>query len=1017
MLVPFALAAWLGAAAATSAQDGAPGTIRTPISGSSLGGFVLPVTPLEEDLAIGGRRAWAWTVDDTQRLVVRDEVAVSFGSYRFRSDEAVIWINRLPSARGEITQFAIYFAEVREPTQRAGLTAGGKDLLVTGSAIGPTTLSVADLVRGPAPRNATLVAAETRLARYLQRLVANPPPLAGRPQFDAPKRVEAELVPGGTPPSPEEAFPELPTSVLLPRPDLENVPIFKPGGVISFTAGITTLEPDDDAIVAERGVTVEYAPADRGDERRLEMSAERAVIFTAEGAMESVRRGGTAVDVSSVKGIYLEGGVVASDGEITLRAEKIYYDLPNNQALAVDAVLRTTVRLRASLPVYARAEEMRQVAANQWTASEAVVSTSEFFVPHLSLGMKQFTVTERSDGSWVDGEHATLQAGGVPFFYWPGFSGRPEDLLLRSIRVGFEDFRGTEIETRWDLMGLLGLEAPDELEADLNIDGFTERGVALGTEFTWRDNVTVADLDLYGLYQSTGQNKTDAGVVQDVEAGFSGYATADFMTRLSADMTLSGQLAWIDGESFISTWRRIDYEIRREYETSLGFNWVSENTSLDATLKYDLNGFLSNSWLIASRGYAVDRYPAVAYTRVGDSLFSDLFTWSSDYRFDAMRLVITSGSAQSLGVKPQTFATNDRNIAVQELYDAAGYSEDSVMRLETRQELSMPLAWGPLKIVPFASIQLSGYLGGEFLQSYSPDFNTLRFVGGLGTRMSATFTRVDDSIHNRFLDLNRIRHVIEPYATLWYGYDSLSNSPLPIYDQTIEGASGATVAAFGLRQRLQTQRGGPGNWRSVDFVTLDVGAALNQSDDNFQPDLSNPVTAQRYAQSPIPRFFEWRPELSQWGSHLYGSAAWEVSDTFTLAGRAIYMLEDRELITTSGPLKNLALASVGFSMQHTPQVLSFLEYRYLAPDQTELLQGGLAYQLNRKYSVIFNPQYDMKRGEFRAISGSLERKFPDFNLVFTGGYDLILDQVAVSLNFSIPGVTRTIPRGVADFGQ
>ncbi|MGA1723980.1 MAG: hypothetical protein ACO4B6_08560, partial [Ilumatobacteraceae bacterium] len=168
---------------------------------------------------------------------------------------------------------------------------------------------------------------------------------------------------------------------------------------------------------------------------------------------------------SSVKGIYLEGGVVATDGEITLRAEKIYYDLPNNQALSIDAVLRTYVRLRETLPVYARAEEMRQVAANQWKASEAIVSTSEFFTPHLSLGMKEFTVTERPDGVFVEGEHATVRAGGVPLFYWPGFSGRPERIPLRSARVGYENDRGVEIETRWGLMSLLGREAPAELEA------------------------------------------------------------------------------------------------------------------------------------------------------------------------------------------------------------------------------------------------------------------------------------------------------------------------------------------------------------------------------------------------------------------------------------------------------------------------------------------------------------------------------------------------------------------------
>jgi hypothetical protein len=325
----------------------------------------------------------------------------------------------------------------------------------------------------------------------------------------------------------------------------------------------------------------------------------------------------------------------------------------------------------------------------------------------------------------------------------------------------------------------------------------------------------------------------------------------------------------------------------------------------------------------------------------------------------------------------------------------------------------VPLEWGPLKVVPYAWMQLSAYTRTEVLKAYSPQADTWRFLGGAGARLSATFTRIDDGFRNRLLDLNRLRHVIEPYATFWYGYDSLPDGALPVFDQSIEGATGAALAQFGLRQRWQTQRGGPGNWRSVDWISLDLGAVLSPSSDDFQPD---PAAPQRVAQSPIPRFFAWRPELSQWGSNAYGSATWELSDSFTLAGRMIYLLQDRPLITKEGPLPNLALGSIGFEMAHSPQVRTFLEYRYLAPDDTELLQGGLAYQISRKYAVQFSPQYDIKEGDFRAISGSIERTFPDFNLSFVAGYDLILDETSVALNFSLPAVGgRT--SAIDPFGQ
>ncbi len=1018
-LLPFAAALIAAASvAAIPPGGGSPaqtGRTSVPIDGTALGGFVLPIEPLDASLSIDAARAWAWKVDDTQRLVLRGAVEIEFGSYRLRAEDAVAWINRLPSSRGIISQFAIYFDEVSEPTHRAGLSVGGRDLLVTGSTLGEVSLGVASLERNAPPPSPLLAAAERRLANHLQRLLAGPASLASRPQIDRPQAPEFSLAPGGSPAEPAAAFPELPAAVTLPRPDLENIPIFAPDGQVAFSAATVRVDEAEDAVIAEGGVMIDYLGTGAGTAERLELSADRAVIFAAPGAMASLREGATQIDVSAVTGIYLEGGVSAHDGNYTFRADRLYYDLPNNQALAVDAVLRTYVRLRQTLPVYARAREMRQVAADQWTAQEAVVSTSEFFTPHLSLGMQRVTITEEPDGTYLDGRHATINAGGVPFFYWPSLRASPDRLPLRSVRLGYEQDRGVEIETRWDLFALLGIRPPSGLEGDLLVDGYTARGAGVGTRLRWSDlGGDSWAADLYGLYESAGQDKTDAGITQTSDTDrLRGQAVAEFATRLSEGMTLRGQLAWISDESFVATWRRIDYRQRREYETSLDFTWNADNAQFDLYLKNDLNEFISNSWLLASRGYFVDRFPSAEYRRVGDSLFGDAVTWTSSYRYDWLRLVVTKGTSQSLGVRPGTFSTSDPDASIRDLYFAEGYRDEAVMRFNTRQEVAVPLEWGPLKVVPYAWMQLSAYTRTEVLKAYSPQADTWRFLGGAGARLSATFTRIDDGFRNRLLDLNRLRHVVEPYATFWYGYDSLPDGALPVFDQSIEGATGAALAQFGLRQRWQTQRGGPGNWRSVDWISLDLGAVLSPSSDDFQPD---PAAPQRVAQSPIPRFFAWRPELSQWGSNAYGSATWELSDSFTLAGRMIYLLQDRPLITKEGALPNLALGSIGFEMAHSPQVRTFLEYRYLAPDDTELLQGGLAYQISRKYAVQFSPQYDIQEGDFRAISGSIERTFPDFNLSFVAGYDLILDETSVALNFSLPAVGgRT--SAIDPFGQ
>ena len=82
------------------------------ITGDRLGGFVLPIEPVTSDIRITSVKAWAWKVDDTQRLQLEGDVRISVASYEFYSRKAFLWIDRIPSAEGLINQLAIYFPEV-----------------------------------------------------------------------------------------------------------------------------------------------------------------------------------------------------------------------------------------------------------------------------------------------------------------------------------------------------------------------------------------------------------------------------------------------------------------------------------------------------------------------------------------------------------------------------------------------------------------------------------------------------------------------------------------------------------------------------------------------------------------------------------------------------------------------------------------------------------------------------------------------------------------------------------------
>lgn len=999
------------AAQVVDATSTAP-TQRIAINGQKLGGFVLPSQPLDGNLALSATKASRWKVDDTQRLLLEGEVRFKLGSYHITAKRALVWINRLPTANGVVTQVAAWFERAEEPARRAGSGASGKDLLITGSFLGETRISLVVGTEQAPASSAFVKAGEARLASYLRQLAAGSQGLSSQPLMHiAPTIPEQPLRVGDASlPAIVAADAGLPTSIEVRSPRVD-VPIFQPDGTIAFSANSLVLDESKDRVLLTGHVEIEYATGASRYGQTLQLRAERGVVFLAPGAFASLRNNSRSLNADQIAGIYLEGAVQATDGSYTIRGAQIYYDLANNRAMIIDAVLRTFDRRRGDLPLYARAAELRQVAADEWQSDFATISTSAFFTPHLSIGVDKVTVTQQTDeeggGMYVRSEGAAIQVGGKRILPLPGFEGPVTTPAIRGIKTGYEEYKGLQISTEWDLMQLLAMKPVDGLDAELTVEAFSERGPGVGTILKFSENMTVGKLDAYALYDFGGTDLTSAGIEVEQDAAMRGILEGESTTDFSEDAFVQTQLSAISDETFVTTWRERDFDQRREYETSVYFADTADNSSLSLLMKYDLNDFISNSYLLASRGYYVNKVPEFDYSRYGDKPLAWL-TWTQTWSATMMSLNPTQGTPNSLGVYAGTFPGVTPTTDIFDAYEAAGYQNNWVSRLYTRHEFSTPFSSETANFTPFISADGTGYVSDEFTE-YSQDASNLRALFAIGARMSARFTRVDDAAQNKLLDIYRLRHILEPYSTLWAGYDSVGNGDMPVYDQIIEGESGGAAMQLGLRQTLQTQRGGPGAWQSVDWLKLDTGLVVNDAGSEFQTDPVNPL---HYAQSPIPQFYSWRPELSQWGSNAYGTMTWALSDALTLGGTATYLFEDRDNITNDeGLLPNLALGSLGVEMRHDPSLSTYLEYRYIAPTNSELLQLGMLYRVGKKYLIAFSPQYDFVYQDLRAISGSVSRAFPDFNLNLNASYDRIEDQAFFGMSMSIPAQSNTNPNG------
>ena len=954
------------------------------VTGDRLTGFVLPIEPVDGGIDITALRAWAWAIDDTRRLMLDGGVRIRVGGYDIRGETAVVWLNRIPSAEGLISQLAVYMPEVESPANRSGLGVSGSDVLMTASTRGPVTLDVARLNDRPPPSTGLLRQAEQRLAASLRPLLRKPlPPLSYLPRIDQPgPSAPAVPQPGGTPVPPASPSPQ---QDRVPSEGVETPPLFGAGGTVWFSWNELNVisGADENVITATGSIVVQYI-ADGGDDRwsQITLTAERAVVFADPGPLDTMLTG--RVDADTLRGIYLEGNAVATagDGEYTIRAPQMYYDFDTGQAVMVDAILRTYSRERG-FPVFARAQELRQVAANQWTAERVRVSTSEFFTPHFAIGARKVTVTHRPGTADRDGDatlyfetrHNTLEVEGVPLLYWPKFAGTADDVPLRGLEVGYQDNDGVRIRTEWYPFALLGMEKPRGIDATVQLDGFSKRGAGGGVDLTYDLDAAMGEVDLYYLHD-TGIDRTSSGVDVKPAGENRGVALWSHKHTLNEDWYLRADFSYISDTTFITAWREQDFYNRREYETGAYLRYTGHNSAFDTLIKYDINNFVSNSYLLASRAYQVEKVPELTYRTFGDSLFDDLLTYSGETRLSRMRLSFQEGTPSQLGVRPATFGLGiGPNDSISAAFIAAGYPAAYVNRFDARHEFAMPVRAGPVKITPYVVGRFTAW--SSAVESFSADAKNTRVFAAVGVRLHGQVQHVDNTVESRLFDLHRLRTIIEPRLTAWHGYTDVPDGALPVYDQGVESIGGGSVIEIGLKTTWQTQRGGPGRWRSVDVLKIDTSLVVNSGDANRE--------------SPTPQFFAYRPEYSQFGDHVQAAATWTISDSLSVVGQATYDLDNSVV----------ARGSIGTRLQHTPLLSTHVEYRFIDADETKLLGVGWTYDITSKYNVVLSPQWDFAANDFRSITVAVVRKFPDFNFMLRVTQDQISDLTTIGASLDL----------------
>ncbi len=709
----------------------------------------------------------------------------------------------------------------------------------------------------------------------------------------------------------------------------------------------------------------------------LEFQADSAVIFYSEKS-SSPRPSSDkpqSPPAGSVEGVYFSGNCIMTQGQRTVRTEQMYYDFQNNRALAVNSVMRVYSE-EMGIPIYLRAEKMRQIYQGKFAAENVVVTSSEFYNPQIEMTASDAVITTAdavdSYGNKVGKKNGRILMKNVKFrqddrtfFYLPAVLSPLDwpNLPLKSASFGSDSTYGFTAQTEWYLARLLGMREPEGVDSTLVYDYFGKRGSAVGTKITYDRDEYFGNLRTYFI-RDKGEDNLSRNR-QDLKPDKELRGSVQFQHRqfLPYNWQMTLEASYMSDENYYESFFRGEYLTNKEQETLIHFKRLQDNWAFAILGKWRINNFYDQ----------MEELPSAQYHLAGQSLFDDKFTLYNDSSLGRFR--------QRIGEKHTYNVSSD--------YFTAGSS---------RTELDMPLNVGNARVVPYVAGTFgyddrSGFAKGLVDGSGTGSFGSREvFIGEAGLRTSRRFWKVYKNINSEFWNLSGIRHIVKPYASAAFFAAS---------DNVVKRNNTANI---GLLQRWQTKRGSGDKQRDVEWMRFDINYTW------VQDPASSPHRPDKYSYNApyVPLVIKTAPDIfgtdaGQFGmSEPYGPQRrsinidyiWRTSDTMSLMSDMNYDTQSRQV----------EQFNIGVARYRWPNLSYYMGTRYLRSVEIEGEKGSNAfvfaatYKINPRYMLSATYQYDFDYGRKILQEISLIRRYHRVYYGFTFRSDESLDRQTVLFN-------------------
>lgn len=475
---------------------------------------------------------------------------------------------------------------------------------------------------------------------------------------------------------------------------------------------------------------------------------------------------------TDAKKAFAKGHVMVYEGTSPrLQGNELYYDFGNHAGNFPDA--------RAiSLPWYAKAKEVQGVKKDVYKIRNGSMTTCYLDKPHYEIRAKKATMYSEEK---IIMYNVTIYVLGKPVFWLPIM-----DVPLNwpnipiQGKTGYSQRYGAYIEL------VKGVTINKNLWGKAHADWRSKRGFGGGWDQYY-------EFEQYAkgsvkLYWTQDKEAPSPGHTDSVSGESDPYAETEERDR--------GRITWnhrtdiADNTNLLLRYHRADDEyvlqdfFEGEYRSDIqptSFLTVNHNTERYGAMAHfekKMNSYES----------MVERLPEIRLDWKNQPFFKDLIFNESRIQFD--------------------------NLAKR--FDRSDYNED-VVRTDAYSRFYMPLRWKGISLTPFA-----GYRGTEYSRQLTTSKSVYRSAMDYGVDTRTHFYKTHDvSFHKAGIEINQLRHIIEPSVRFEGTSSTLSDDHIAHFDTT-DRIDDSSQVIFGLDNRLQTKRVLCGKTQRVDIVSFNT---------------------------------------------------------------------------------------------------------------------------------------------------------------------------------------------------